>query len=435
MDGCKIKCNVLESGKIDVNQKKYIENKMQKSFNIKNSFDQSLWQQKNDRVYRKPLLPWVASLSLVIFSLSFVNSRAEENVNSDDFVNKSAGNYMEFNLNRDNSGIFSNDVKNIGIGTSDPAYKLEVSGALMLEDVAMPDASYGHSGIYSSEGELYTLDDLGNSTKISSHGENGLWQYSSKNSETGKELEVEMESLTKELNRMLGGGYITENGEVIDKGENTISNLTLQTNKNVNTLEELQSSVDSNLKIINEEMSQYDNTTESLLSSMSNINKDANQKADLLTHIQGRLDSLESENESLINFFLAINPETLVYVDENGDLNLDGLLSAREISTEIIKVEKISIVSTDFSQSVGTNTITAGETEIFVKNVSIEEGDKVFITPNIAMKQSIAATKIMAGDGFIVSMMDSLDEDISFDWFIVNEVNNKSEEIVLDEIQ
>lgn len=434
MDGCKIKCNILEDNSTAIKKRGNIENKMQKSFNIQNSFDQSLWQQKNEKVYRKPLLPWVASLSLVIFALSFVNSRAEENVGSDDFTNKSAGSHMEFNLSRDNSGIFSNDVKNIGIGTNDPNYRLEVSGALMLEDTVVPNSSYGHSGIYSSEGELYTVDASGNSTKISSYDERGLWKHNSKNSETGKELEVEMELLTKELNKILGGGYVTENGKAIDRGENTIKTLTLQTNKNVNTLKELQSSVDNNLEIINAEMSQYDKTTGGLLSSMSSIKKDANQQADLLGHIQGRLDSLESENESLINFFLAINPDTLVYVDESGDLSLNGLLSAREISAEIVEVEKISIVSTDFAQSLGAATIVAGEMEVFIENMSVEEGDKVFITPNTPMKQSIAATEVRAGEGFVVSMVDSLDNDVSFDWFIVNEIDNKSE-IILDEIQ
>ncbi len=434
MEGCKIKCNILADNKTVANRKVYIENKMQKSFNIQKSFDQSLWQQKNEKVYRKPLLPWVASLSIVIFALSFVNSRANEGDNFDEIANKSAGNYLEFNLNRDDSGIFSNDVRNIGIGTSDPNYKLEVSGALMLEDTSIPNSSNGHSGIYSSEGELYTLDASGNSTKISSHDKDGLWQYNSKNEGADKELEGEMELLTKELNKMLGGGYVTENGRAIDQGENVIKKLSLQTNENINTLKELQSSVDNNLEVINAEMNQYDKTTGILSVSISNIRKDANQQADLLAHIQSRIDSLGSENESLMNFFLAINPDTLVYVDESGDLNLEGLLSAREISAEIIETEKISIVSTDFSQSLGTATIIAGKTEVFIENVSVEEGDKVFITPNTPMKQTIAATEVRVGEGFLVSMIDPLIDNVSFDWFVVNEIDNKSD-IVLDEIQ
>lgn len=457
MDGCKIKCNVANNSRI-IGQKKYTDSlsfsqkkvgrmdeiripiiqnkKIQKSFDIPKSFGQnSLYQQKNEKVYRKPLLPWVASLSIVIFALSFVNSRAnDENINFENVSNKSAGNYLEFNLSRNDNGVFSSDVKNIGIGTNNPNYKLEVAGALMLEDTVMPSSSAGHSGIYSSGGILYTLDALGNSTKISTYDENGFWQHDSKNAGTGKELEVEMELLTKELNKMLGGGYITENGKIIDQGENALKKLTLQTAKNIDTLGELQSSVDSNLKVINKEINQYDKTTEDLLKSMSNIKKDANQQADLLSNIQEEINDIGSENESLLNFFLAINPDTLVYIDENGDLNLDGILSAREISAESVETEKISIISTDFSQSLGAATILAGKTEIFIENISIEEGDKIFITPNVPMKQTIAVTEVKAGEGFLVSMVDSLDKDVSFDWFVINEIDNKSK-IILDEIE
>lgn len=87
----------------------------------------------------------------------------------------------------------------VGIGTSSPAYKLEVAGAVMLEDVAAPTNAAGHSGIYSSGGELNAFDASGNSTVISPHhfslvqpSEKMAWSFYSKNEEIGQQINVDM---------------------------------------------------------------------------------------------------------------------------------------------------------------------------------------------------------------------------------------------------
>lgn len=147
--------------------------------------------------------------------------------------------------NDENLLFLDGSTDQIGIGTASPAYKLEVSGALMLEDMVAPIASTGHSGIYSNGGELYALDASGNSTNISPHNEDGLWHYDSENLKTGKALTVEMELLTKELNKVLGGGYIEEDGRLIDVGENIIHNLELRTSKLENKLDNLNNDGDT----------------------------------------------------------------------------------------------------------------------------------------------------------------------------------------------
>jgi hypothetical protein len=88
---------------------------------------------------------------------------------------------------------------NIGIGTDDPAYRLEVDGAFMLQDMSTPSAAAGHSGIYSNGGELNALDDMGNSTTISPHhfslvkpSEPMAWSFYSRNENLNKQVNVDM---------------------------------------------------------------------------------------------------------------------------------------------------------------------------------------------------------------------------------------------------
>lgn len=91
------------------------------------------------------------------------------------------------------------DVDRVGINNLNPGYTLEVTGPLMLEDVAAPTATAGHSGIYSRLGELTAIDDAGNSTVISPHhfefmepSEEMAWSFYSRNDRLGKQINVDM---------------------------------------------------------------------------------------------------------------------------------------------------------------------------------------------------------------------------------------------------
>ena len=103
---------------------------------------------------------------------------------------------------------------NVGIGTTSPDYKLEVAGAVMMEDSTAPTASTGHSGIYSSSGELYALDSAGNSTLLSPHDKDtGEWVFYSKNTRTGRVVRVNMEKLVKAVEQLTGEQFMVETYE------------------------------------------------------------------------------------------------------------------------------------------------------------------------------------------------------------------------------
>ncbi len=115
---------------------------------------------------------------------------------------------------------------NVGIGTSTPAAKLDLTGTMVFS--ATGSIVTGQAGIYrDAGGVMFAFDAAGNSAQISPHNENGEWIFNSRNINTGKHIVIETEKLLKQVDKLLGGGYITENGKVLHKRENLI--LKLQT--------------------------------------------------------------------------------------------------------------------------------------------------------------------------------------------------------------
>jgi len=100
---------------------------------------------------------------------------------------------------------------NVGIGTTSPASKLEVIGAIMMEDSSTPNVSDGHSGVFSSNGELNAVDEDGNVTVISPHNftlidpsEEMAWSFYSKNLIKEKQINVDMLLFARTVEKLSG---------------------------------------------------------------------------------------------------------------------------------------------------------------------------------------------------------------------------------------
>jgi len=129
------------------------------------------------------------------------------------FLSSEAGGRIEFDINNIEKMRVDN-LGNVGIGTSSPAYKLEVSGPMMMGDVSAPSASAGHSGVYSSGGELFAMDAAGNSTQLSPHDTaTGEWIFYSKNTKTGRIVRVDMERLVRKIEELTGEQFLMESWE------------------------------------------------------------------------------------------------------------------------------------------------------------------------------------------------------------------------------
>jgi hypothetical protein len=64
--------------------------------------------------------------------------------------------------------------------------------------------------IYSSSGELYTMDAAGNATLQTPHNDQGEWVFYSKNTVTGKVLKIDVERMLRRLNDLMGGDFVRE---------------------------------------------------------------------------------------------------------------------------------------------------------------------------------------------------------------------------------
>jgi len=90
-------------------------------------------------------------------------------------------------------------------------------GVLVIGNVDVNSVALGAdtSGFYSdNEGassEMYVMDEADNATKISPHNGKGEWVFYSKNTRTGRVVEINMEALVKEVERLSGKKFLHEN--------------------------------------------------------------------------------------------------------------------------------------------------------------------------------------------------------------------------------
>jgi len=107
---------------------------------------------------------------------------------------------------------------NIGIGTTNPGGGVGSSVLSIYNTNATPTAVANVSHLFSAGGEGYWMDAAGNITLQTPHDlKTGEWIFSSQNIITGKSLRVDMERLVKDLDKLLGGGYLFEEN-LFEKG-------------------------------------------------------------------------------------------------------------------------------------------------------------------------------------------------------------------------
>ena len=126
---------------------------------------------------------------------------------TDDFLVRRSGSTNDL--------IISSSNGNVGIGTTPwGSPRLVVAGQILLEDYSAFSFGPGYSGILSSSGELYAIDQAGNSSLLSPHDSaTGEWIFYSKNVKTGRVVRVDMERLVKKVEELTGERFLVESWE------------------------------------------------------------------------------------------------------------------------------------------------------------------------------------------------------------------------------
>jgi hypothetical protein len=99
-------------------------------------------------------------------------------------------------------------------------------------------------------------------------------------------------------------------------------------------------------------------------------------------------------------------------------LSPEGKVKATEIETDKASVEELSV---EGDKTVGQAKISAGEGEVKISASKVEEHSKIFISPlNDTKGKMLYIKEKVSGEHFIVSTGTNTEEDITFDWWIVN---------------
>jgi len=144
-----------------------------------------------------------------------------------------------------------------------------------------------------------------------------------------------------------------------------------------------------------------------------------------LATMQSDIERISEENKVITEFFLAMNPETLLYTDTDGNLDLlGGKLKASGVVAGAFTVA----VDDEEARTIGEATILAidqaedaEESSIFVPTTAVTESSRVFVTPKSAHDEAVYVSEVLSDEGFSVSVKGKIEEDVAFDWVIIEE--------------
>ncbi|PID52575.1 MAG: hypothetical protein CR972_01315 [Candidatus Moraniibacteriota bacterium] len=186
------------------------------------------------------------------------------------------------------------------------------------------------------------------------------------------------------------------------------------------------------ITFVNEEFNTVEDEIASAQKDIIALQSDANTLATDIEAIKVRLatadaglqilDLLGATDLVTLETLLAIDPEALLYATD-GNLTLDGVFAAQKLETE-----KIVITGEEEDATVGLAKIEKDTKKVFVETTAANDDSRIFVTAQgDVVAQPLSVTKIKEDEGFYVGIAEAVDEDIKFDWMIVEDHVEKSD--------
>jgi hypothetical protein len=229
--------------------------------------------------------------------------------------------------------------------------------------------------------------------------------------------------------------------EPIQQGEGSIQVLISRRNKSL-TVEKVEEEVSQRIaemdvedqvnQMITQAQTQLNESINSQTTVISDLTSQLTQTSNKITTLQEQMDLIKQQNQTILDFALALDIEKLIYKDESGNLDLKtGKLITAEVvagaftvkvtdeNNKTIGESKIKAITKDEDNDGKDDETGSDGKSVVVKTGAVGEGSKIFVTTNIATEFPLAVTKKIEGEGFMVEMKNTVSEDITFDWWIV----------------
>ncbi|MFA6048112.1 MAG: tail fiber domain-containing protein [Parcubacteria group bacterium] len=361
-------------------------------------------------------------------------------------VRQNAGTYIE--------GLRINSTGNVGIGTTNPLYKLDVIVAGTGPVARFANASDNSSCAFGAGGVLtctsdarlkknITAMDYGLDTVLSLKPVEFDWKNQKDSTQKtlgfiAQDVEAVMPQLVitdangyKELNTI---GMMPVLVKAIQEQEGQITNLqSLQTQNFAslqNQLGDINLSTSDKITLIGQNIDTHTSDISQLQNDLDSLKSGQISHNSAIKQLQDQMALIEEENQTLIDFAKVFDPKAMVTKNALGNIDiLDGKITAKDIEAlntiyakDIVATGNVAGASIEIgTDSSGKGTIKAGETEVRILTPNASDSAKISITPRgDTFDKVLFYEDIVPGVSFKVKIKKATPEgDINFDWFII----------------
>jgi hypothetical protein len=119
---------------------------------------------------------------------------------------------------------------------------------------------------------------------------------------------------------------------------------------------------------------------------------------------------------SIDTLYLQTNPLASLVDIFNGAITMDN---SGKIQAKVVAANEFQAVG---GQSIGEGKIFTGTKEVFIATPLVKSNSRILITPTKESNQVLSVIDKVTDFGFTVTVPNVVAQDLSFDWFIINEI-------------